>query len=168
MTIEVCLVRHGPAGQRGPRWPDDSLRPLTPRGKGKMRAAARGLRALFEPEVIYTSPLRRARQTAQIIAKAMGGVEVRVTERLATGDELELLRELEWSGAKRILAVGHEPSISDTLSFALTGGTGTALTPFRKGAAALITADEPLENGRAALSWFLQPAALRAIGGRSA
>ncbi len=164
MSTQLCLVRHGPAGVRGPRWPDDSRRPLTRVGKRKMRAAARGLCELFEPEIIFTSPLVRAKQTAEIIAAAVGRAEVRITALLASGDEEALLRELQRSGVRRVLAVGHEPSISDALAFALTGRADGLAVPFKKGAAALIESDEALEDGRARLVWLLQPAALRAMG----
>lgn len=164
MSLQVCLVRHAPAGQRGPRWPDDSLRPLTRDGKRKMRAATRGLHGLFEPEVIYTSPLVRARQTAQIIAAAFGKLELRTTQLLAGGENAALLDELSRSGASRVAAVGHEPWISGTLAYALTGDPDGVAAPFRKGAAALLEFDG---SGRATLRWFLQPATLRAIGRRS-
>ena len=63
--MELCLVRHAIAVDRGtPGYEDDSLRPLTSRGRDRMRVAAQGLRSFFTPEAILTSPLLRAKQTA--------------------------------------------------------------------------------------------------------
>ena len=62
---ELYLVRHGLAEERGDAWPDDTKRPLTDEGISRMRKAARGLARLgVSVEVVLTSPLVRARQTA--------------------------------------------------------------------------------------------------------
>src|SRR5438093_12133138 len=66
---ELYLVRHGLAEERGELWPDDSKRPLTEKGMSRMRKATRGLARLgVSLDVVLTSPLVRARQTAEIVA----------------------------------------------------------------------------------------------------
>ena len=57
--MRILLFRHGPAGERDPeQWPDDRLRPLTPKGIERTRRAARGLLRLEgRPRVVLTSPL---------------------------------------------------------------------------------------------------------------
>ena len=66
---ELYLVRHGLAEERGEKWPDDTKRPLTEEGIVRMRKAARGLARLgVAVDVVLTSPLVRARQTADIVA----------------------------------------------------------------------------------------------------
>ena len=69
---ELYLVRHGLAEERGDAWPDDTKRPLTDEGISRMRKGARGLARLgLSVEVVLTSPLVRARQTAEILAAAL-------------------------------------------------------------------------------------------------
>src|SRR5258707_5535441 len=66
---EIFLIRHGMAEDRGDAWPDDAKRPLTEDGISRLRKAARGLtRAGVSIDLMLTSPLVRARQTAEIIA----------------------------------------------------------------------------------------------------
>src|SRR5262249_8330961 len=65
----VYLVRHAIAEERGPKWPDDTLRPLTERGKRRFATGAAGFASLEEaPDRILTSPLVRAKQTAEIFS----------------------------------------------------------------------------------------------------
>ena len=60
--LELYLVRHAPAAQRGPDWPDDGMRPLTPDGAEKFRKAVAGMAAFgVEIDLILTSPLVRCR-----------------------------------------------------------------------------------------------------------
>ncbi|OAI40523.1 hypothetical protein AYO38_05825 [bacterium SCGC AG-212-C10] len=161
--VQVCLIRHGIAGERGPAYPDDNLRPLTSEGVVKMERAAIGLRELFVPDVILTSPLTRSRQTAEIVADACGVRDILRCDPLANGDDAQLLREVVASGHARIACTGHEPLLSYTLSYCLTGDQGAVSSRFRKGAAALVRFDGDVAAGRGSLEWLLQPAALRAI-----
>jgi phosphohistidine phosphatase len=161
--MELCLVRHAIAEERGPDWPDDSERPLTVRGHARMREAARGLATLFHPQLILTSPYVRARQTAEILEERYRTRQVRLCHALAPGDDAELLAELAASDVERVMAVGHEPHFSRTASLLLTGdGDGAALL-FRKGAAALLSFEGEAAPGEGLLTWLLQPAALRAL-----
>src|SRR5438105_2093182 len=87
VSMRLILFRHGPAGRRNTScWPDDSSRPLTPRGEQRTRAAARGI-ARFEPEIeiIVTSPLVRAAATARVLAEALGECELKTLEALRPG-----------------------------------------------------------------------------------
>ena len=69
---ELYLVRHGLAEERGDAWPDDAKRPLTDEGMSKMRKSVRGLARLgVSVDVVLTSPLVRARQTAEIVAAGL-------------------------------------------------------------------------------------------------
>jgi phosphohistidine phosphatase len=162
--MDLCLVRHGIAGERGPLYPDDSKRPLTAAGRERMAEAAAGLRELFSPDVVFSSPLTRARETAEIVAAAYGCRDLRFTDALADGDGERLLSELAASGAARTMAVGHEPFMSATLSWLLTGDPERMASEFKKGAAALVECAGPVIPGRCSLAWLIQPAGLRAIG----
>ena len=69
--VELYLIRHGLAAERGESYPDDTKRPLTNEGVQKLRKEAKALLALDVTfDVILTSPLTRTRQTAEVIAAA--------------------------------------------------------------------------------------------------
>ena len=70
--LELYLIRHGVAEERGQDWPDDSKRPLTPDGILRLRKAARGLNAVgVSFDQIVTSPLVRTRQTADVFSEEL-------------------------------------------------------------------------------------------------
>jgi phosphohistidine phosphatase len=162
--VQICLVRHAIAVERGSsKYEDDSTRPLTPRGRERMEEAALGLKRIFVPDVIVTSPLLRAKETANILVHAYGLQKSRTCEALASGDNAALLADVDDIDMDRVMLVGHEPHISGTLSWLLTADAGLVSSLFRKGAAALLTADGPPRPGACSLEWLLQPAALRAL-----
>lgn len=162
--MKLLLVRHAIAVPAGtPDIPDDE-RPLTKRGRKRFRKAARGLaRIVPPPDLLLTSPLPRALETAEIAAGAWGGVIPTPEPLLAAGQAADLIAALAARDAEDVVAlVGHEPGISKLLAH-LLGGTAECL-PFKKGGAALL-AMEPAESGRAHLVWFLPPRLLRKLGG---
>lgn len=164
MSIQLCLVRHAIAGEADPRrWPDDRLRPLTDEGSAKMREAARGLAEIFGASAVLSSPLLRARQTAEILMEVFEMEDLHISDALASGDDCQLISDLEALGAARVFAVGHEPHMSRTLSNMLTGQPDCVSSVFKKGAAALVTFEASLRPGEAYLEWLLQPAALRGL-----
>ncbi|MEP6871995.1 MAG: histidine phosphatase family protein [Anaerolineaceae bacterium] len=162
--MELCLVRHAISVDRGaPGFYDDDLRPLTPEGAKRFRQAARGLGLLVTPQVILTSPLVRARQTAEILMDVFRLPNLHVSDSLAHGDHASLLRDVAELEAQTVLVVGHEPYISGLLSYLVAGDESRIGATFKKGAAALVTCvDEPSANG-CLLEWLLQPAALRGL-----
>src|SRR4051812_24699133 len=117
--MKVFLVRHAVAFERSrKRWPDDSLRPLTPAGKRKFRRAARGLaRLLPRSAPIITSPFERARMTADLLRRARGSRKPLESPALAADQParkgIALLRTRK-EGA--LVLVGHEPYLGDLLS----------------------------------------------------
>lgn len=161
--MRLLLIRHAIAVERGaPGAPDDE-RALTPRGRERFRQAAKGLRRLVDaPDVLFSSPLIRAAQTAQIAARAWGGPKVTMLPALATGDRDELARALERVAGERFVAlVGHEPHMSELLAF-LLGGRSPERLVFRKGGAALLDVPGRLGDG-GTLVWFLPPRLLRRL-----
>lgn len=159
--MELCLVRHGIAVERDEHDGSDASRPLTPVGRSRMREAAAGLRTLFLPELILTSPLLRARQTAEIVAE-MCEAPLQVLEVLGTGEHRKVLAECARLGEARVALVGHEPWLGELLSLLLTGSDAGMSVLFKKGAAALVDVEQPGQLcGQ--LEWMLQPAALRAL-----
>jgi phosphohistidine phosphatase len=168
-AMQVLIVRHAIAVERGlAPYDKDEERPLTERGKWRMRDAARGLARLVDrPDAIYTSPLVRADETARILAKAFGGrPEPTTTELLAPGHTpAEQTRWLATLGGGEVVAlVGHEPSLSELILY-LVGAPGMHLD-LKKGGAALIECEATAGRGRGILAWFATPRLLRAAGGK--
>lgn len=156
-------MRHGPAGQRGPEWPDDRLRPLTAKGRAQMQRAAEGLLTLFTPAAIITSPYTRALQTAEILQDAAGLDGLHISDALADGDDATLLRDLNRLCPRDVAVVGHNPYIAETLSLFVAGDASLVTAAFGKGAAALVEWPAAPVAGGGALCWLLPPKALRAL-----
>jgi phosphohistidine phosphatase len=164
--MEVFLVRHAVAYERSrTRWPNDSLRPLTPAGKRKFRNAARGLAPLLpKSAVLLTSPYVRARDTTVILAKAARrGKPIECAE-LAAEESVRKIFELLRSRKERaVVLVGHEPNLTLFLSMALASEQARLRIEFKKGGAACVYFPGSLEPGRATLKWMLPPRVLRAL-----
>src|SRR6202158_1765736 len=113
----LYLIRHGLAEERGEGWPDDSRRPLSEEGMSRLRKEARGLVRLGVTfDVVLTSPLVRARQTADIVAGAFSTrPAIVVIESLAPdGTSQAVLSDLEKQARRtRIALVGHEPGLGE-------------------------------------------------------
>jgi phosphohistidine phosphatase SixA len=152
----IYIARHAWAGERGdPRWPDDSLRELTPDGIERYtnvikKLAARG----FAPTRIATSPYTRCVQTAEIIAQHVDGKpKIDELEALEPGSDLEPL--LEWSrdqGGADTCWVGHSPDV-ERLAAELVGD-GTSRVRFAKGAVAAISFENDINRGAGELYWL--------------
>jgi phosphohistidine phosphatase len=153
--LTLYLVRHAIAADRGPAWPDDSKRPLTSDGMKKFRRAARGVADLgVEVDRMLTSPLVRARQTAELLAAALpGDPPIVETHALAPGASFEALVKIveEYGDCRALALVGHEPGIGD-LAARLIGAPSPL--EFKKGAVCRIDFDAwpPPPPGR--LRWF--------------
>jgi len=165
--MELLLIRHAIAEDRDDfarTGKDDRLRPLTDEGRKKMKQAARGLRGLVPAiDLLATSPLTRAAQTAAILDSVYGGLaEVEIAELSPEAAPVDFLRWLRKQKAEVVAAVGHEPSISLILSWLLTG-TERRLFAFRKGGACLLELPEEIGAGTANLVWSMAPAQLRQL-----
>jgi phosphohistidine phosphatase len=164
-TLRVVLFRHGPAGKRdAARWPDDELRPLTPKGEARTRAAAAGLKHLTGGvRAIWTSPLARSVATAALLRETYRDTRVATVEPLRPGgswrEVIERLQQLRGAGGTLVL-VGHEPDLGK-LAGSLVFGAPRAL-PLRKAGACAIRFDGPVEPGKGQIEWWLTPKLLRA------
>jgi phosphohistidine phosphatase len=151
----IYIARHAWAGERGnPRWPDDSLRELTPEGIERYAKVVKTLADRgFAPQRIATSPYTRCRQTADIIAKYVAGKpEIDELAALEPGSELEPL--IEWSnaqGGRDLCWVGHSPDVEDLAADLV--GEGTARIRFAKGSVAAIDFDGEVGAGFGELYW---------------
>jgi phosphohistidine phosphatase len=164
-TLELYLVRHGVAAERGPEYPDDSKRPLTSEGIARLRKQAKALDALgLELDQIIASPLVRTKQTAEVLAQGLTSKPPIVySDSLApAGTPASVFEELAKHMRKgRIALVGHEPNIGE-LAARLIG----ARTPieFKKGAICRIDFEVFPPKGRGQLRWFVTPKMLRKLG----
>jgi len=167
--MQLLLMRHAIAEDRlefSRTGRADYYRPLTERGRRRMSRGAAGLRSVIPRiDVLATSPLTRAVQTAEIVARAYGDLEIERVESLGSGDVEAFANWMRGhSPGDVIAAVGHEPHISDWTGWFLTGGwDGPAIV--KKGSALLLELPDGPRPGSASLCWFLAPAQLRSMGG---
>lgn len=157
----VILVRHGLAAKRGDAYPDDNKRPLVGRGIAALKKEARALAALgVGLDQILTSPLVRARQTADVLAAELGNAPVAVIASLAPGGKFAAIVDdlSRYSRKESIALVGHEPDLGELASRLL--GTRTAVE-FKKGAMCAVEVKALPPTGPAKLRWFIPPKMLR-------
>ena len=161
--MQLLLIRHGIAVERGTPGISDEDRPLTPEGEKKFRKAAQGLvRLLDPPDALLSSPLPRAHRTAEIAAEAWGGLPVKTVPALAGGSFADIEAALgAYGGDTTVAVVGHEPDLSSALARVLGSREGERLE-FRKGGAALVDLAGRLSDG-GTLLWFLSPKVLREL-----
>ncbi len=167
-THALLLVRHAIAMERGDEWPDDGLRPLTHEGAARLRRAVKGLASLGVPvDVVLTSPLVRAVQTAAILVRAWSPHPEMVTlPALDIGVSIpRVIEALAPYGKSAGLAlVGHEPGMGELAAW-LTGAR--VPLPFKKGGMCLIEMPTWPPTRQGALIWFATPRMLRALGGET-
>jgi phosphohistidine phosphatase len=160
----LYIVRHAVAEERGPKWRDDGKRPLTEEGIRRMRRAVKGLVRLgVTLDVVLTSPLVRARQTADIVASAFEAPApvVSIDSLLPGAPYAALLADLHAHALRtRIALVGHEPGIG-RIAARLVGSRRPFA--FKKGAVCRIDVQSIPPAGTGALRWFVTPAILRAV-----
>jgi phosphohistidine phosphatase len=165
--MQVFLVRHAIAHERNrTRWPNDRLRPLTTAGIRKFRKAAYGIsQCLPKRAALLTSPLVRARETAAILAEALGSSKAIECGELASGEPVQACFDLLRKQKKdAVVLVGHEPNLSNFLAAAVCGAGARMKTEFKKGGAACIEFTARVEPGRATLDWIIPPRVLRSLG----
>lgn len=156
--MKVYFVRHATASNKAVWIEDDGLRPLTRAGRQRFSLAASSLveAGALRAEVIVTSPLMRAKQTAQILGELLGD-KVPIVEDARLGHEfdragLEAILA-EHQGVQSIAIVGHNPSFAAVLSDVVGG----AALDVRKGAVALVELQDS-EGTRGRLMWLAPPA----------
>jgi phosphohistidine phosphatase len=161
----LYLVRHAIAAERGEDWPDDDKRPLTERGISRFKEAVTGLEALeVELDEVFTSPLVRAKQTADLLAAGVKGKpSIKILDALSPGHSpASVLAQLaKVAKSRRIALVGHEPGLGELAAHLI--GAGRAL-PFKKGGICRIDVESLTSRRAGALSWFVTPKVLRKLG----
>ncbi|HVL69907.1 MAG TPA: phosphohistidine phosphatase SixA [Vicinamibacterales bacterium] len=162
--VELYLIRHGVAADRGDAYPDDSKRPLTSAGLARLRKEAKALADLGVGfDVIVASPLVRTKQTAEIFAQTSAPApQVILSDALApAGSAASVFQELARHARKgRIALVGHEPNLGELAARMIGARVPLA---FKKGAVCRIDFDVLPPKGTGQLRWFVTPRMLRRI-----
>src|SRR5436309_7231130 len=166
--MQLLVVRHGIAVEHD-EWArdhsDDKERPLTAEGKKKMKECAKGLRAIVPRlDVLATSPLTRAIQTAAILAKVYAKGEPVIVDALSPGQHPPTVASwLRGQGTQTTVAiVGHAPGLGAIVSW-FTAGSERSFLELGKGGAGLLDLGDRIEAGEAMLLWVLRPSHLRAL-----
>ncbi|MEO7191606.1 MAG: phosphohistidine phosphatase SixA [Vicinamibacterales bacterium] len=164
VTRSLYLIRHGIAAERGDKWPDDTLRPLTHQGAVRMRHVVRGLQTLgTDIDLILTSPLVRAMETAELVSRGLesrpdvvslpvlapGGTPARVAEALAARAKV-----------RGVALVGHEPDLGELAGWLI--GSRTPLQ-FKKGGVCRIDCEDWPPARQNQLVWLATPRMLRGV-----
>ena len=159
--MKLYLVRHSNAVEPGtPEYDDDSLRPLTEKGRDKMKEIASALKNLdVKPDLIVSSPYVRARQTAEILVKVL-----KYKQDLMFSDALipmgsadDIIGEInEKYHVDELMLVGHEPCLS-VLIGTLTAGNPDLAIDLKKGGVCCLSSDDLRTDRRAVLEWHLTP-----------
>ena len=163
-TIKLYLIRH--AAAEASSQVADAERPLTEKGRSRMARTVAGLRKLnIQPEMVLTSPLKRAVETAAIVAAGLGNIRVETLAELAPGIELNTLvaairTHLELN---ELALVGHQPTLGQLASFLLAGAPKACDVALGKGGVALLSGDIAEPTARFTLDWLLPPRMLRRL-----
>jgi phosphohistidine phosphatase len=162
--MELLIVRHAIAFERDRhRWRDDGARPLSPAGIRRARKAAAGIKQLCKsPDRLLTSPLVRARQTAQILTDIAGWPQAEVASELSPGaPATAVLKLLDKDRSNLVAIVGHQPSLGALLTACLLGIGRSLPIEMKKNAVACVSFDGPPRAGHATLKWLAAPRMLR-------
>jgi phosphohistidine phosphatase len=171
--MNLLVIRHAIAEDKeafAASGRSDDQRPLTEAGRAKMRRGVEGLLAVSPRiAVLASSPLVRARETAEIIAPAFKVPRVEIVEALRPERKYdEFLAWLkkrapnEGNGDATVAVVGHEPHLSSLVTWLMTGGLDARIE-LKKGAACLLCFDRGPSAGEATLRWLLAPSQLREL-----
>jgi phosphohistidine phosphatase len=152
--VILYFLRHGKAGEQ--RAVDDDGRELTTEGLAALRGAIPLWRQLnLRPDLVLSSPLVRARQSAELFSAGLDAPAPIVDETLGPGaDWGRFARAMARApDARRVLFVGHEPDLSSTVAL-LSGGTSIRLRP---GGLACLEFPGVPEPGAGEIAWLLDP-----------
>jgi len=163
--MELLVIRHATAEDAKPGV-DDAHRALTKDGKKEMKRSAAGLKTLVDAvDVIAASPLVRAQETAEIVAKAYGDLSVETIEELTPASDPSALADwLSRHASSNVVAVvGHEPHLGKLVTW-LMAGAGTSRVEMKKAGAALLEFSSQVGEGGGTLQWLLTGSQLRRLG----
>jgi phosphohistidine phosphatase len=163
--MELLVIRHGEAMEKeefAKTGKSDDLRPLTSAGMEELKEIARALRETVKKiDLLATSPLVRAVQTAEIVGAAYDVPVSQTTTALSPDSEPEEFEKwaADFGDVKRIAVVGHEPHLTGLVSWLLTGEED-AIIKLKKGGVCLLEFDSCIKSGSGILNWLMTPGQL--------
>ncbi len=168
--MKIYLVRHGDAiDYATPGLASDEERWLTESGREEVEWTARILERLgVNPDLILSSPLVRARQTAEIIGEIIGPSETpEFSDNLIHGGSFPgLLEDIAGHGSPgEVVLTGHMPSIGELIGWLCWADQSSAINMRTAGLARVDLPDDHLAPGRGDLRWLLPPRAARRLLG---
>ena len=165
--MNLLIVRHAIAMDRddfAATGQSDDLRPLIPAGRRRMRGVAKGIASIVVPDLIATSPLKRAMQTAQILSRAYDieiGAIVDALRPDRSPDEFVAWAQTQPADGT-VAIVGHEPHLSQLIAW-LTMGRSSAFVELKKGGACLLDFEGAPAKSGATILWLMRPSQLAAL-----
>lgn len=167
VLYSVFFFRHGLAGDRDSWEGPDEARPLTGKGRRRLRQERRGLReAVGGVDVILSSPYARAQETAEIVARNLrhdAGIVLEDT--LVHGGDARVLPGLlaRHPVGSRVMLVGHSPDLERWISFITTGRLEPPFVELRKGGVCRVDVERLDPEPRGRIRWVLTPSVLRSL-----
>jgi phosphohistidine phosphatase len=147
----LYLVRHAKAGEGA----DDARRELTPQGERAAQRMARALeRGKIQVDRLQHSGLVRARQTAEILQRAVGGRIEAATDLNPSTDVMEVAQRLDDGEGESVMLVGHLPFMGRLAGYLLTGDRDADILHFRTASVACLSG---VSREGWQLEWFLEP-----------
>jgi len=168
--VDLYFLRHGEAGKRVPMAAKDTERALTAAGRQEVEQAAKGIAELdYKFDLVVTSPLKRAKDTALIVNKALGRkapVEEWPELKPESGRNAFYQRLAKLGPSSVVLCVGHEPYLTTAIGEITGRGRDTSpgfrISLKKSGLAKLsVTGFNPRITGE--LRWLLTPRQLRKL-----
>ena len=166
LELDLFILRHGEAGRGSVTVRDDSKRTLTIEGEKEIESISEGIKELgVEFDYVFTSPLLRAKQTAELVSKVVASKnQIKELDELKPeGNKLQLYSKL--SNLKRdscVLIVGHEPYMSELAGETISNGT--CRIDLKKAGLIRIRVTTILPKPKGELRWLLTPKHLKRIG----
>lgn len=157
--MDLFILRHGKAGKSS-GGSDDAARALTRKGEKELKRIAQWMKAQeFSFDIIATSPLHRAMETAAVIASVLGLDDTVTTwDELAPGGDPDTVcyRAAQQGNDARVLVIGHEPGLSRLLSWIISGNPDSSII-IAKGGLAKIRNYSFTARPSGDLQWLLTP-----------
>lgn len=159
----VYFLRHASAGTRRANPVQDEKRPLDKDGIEQCAYVGRFLASMDAvPDLIVSSPLKRATQTASLVANEIGYEQkIELTPAMRPTANYEGFRELlrACNKVETLMVVGHNPTISRFLSLLVTGGMNDKAIEMKKGGVARVD----YTPKKSILNWIITPRIARTL-----
>lgn len=155
--MKLLIVRHAIAEEKGPGGRDEE-RPVSKKGSKKFREICKNLTHFdWKFDLLLESPLLRSQQTADIFCKYFPIENRQRTENLRPLSEVsDLLLEIKAFNEEFVVIVGHQPFLTDFVSYCITANNRNFVF-LKRGGMALLDFPLPVESGSAILEFLFQP-----------